>query len=303
MPRKIQTSYTKSPTKTITVIGDSHTYNTSLGVPAHKFYPARLQALLNARGASVKCRNFGISGNTTSDMIGRKACLDSVDVPDLVIMYAGPNDTSSRGSSLVVASPSPTTTTASVTAAQGAYFAVGSYVTINSQTVRITARSTDALTWTPALSGAPSTGDTVQVATTSNLTALGNYVIAAQVAAGKTPRLVIPLQHYLNFASGGDTVGTPYAPYVTLRAQQQAAVTALDGVSGAEVIAVSFWQHMANLITNATPVNGVTYTQGDFAWHVLTGNIHLNAAGESILADALDAAIAAETGWLDALTG
>lgn len=288
--RKLQTTYTTSPLKRIACLGDSHTNNWGLGVNSDQFYAARLQGLLKTAGAKVLARNFGISGHTTSDLIRRQAALTTMEVPDLAIIYVGTNDGNAQGSSTVVASPAPTTTSASVASGTGKQFAPGCNVLINGQSVKIQTQSTDALTWTPALSAAPATGATIALDTQTNIVTLGTNIKNAMTAAGKTPRVVICGQHYLNYSSGGDTVGTPYAPNATLRSQQQAAAATVGAVY------CDFFAGMAARITNGTD------TQGSYKWHVLDSNSHLNAYGQSILASLLNSTITAQSGWLAALS-
>jgi acyl-CoA thioesterase-1 len=80
----------------IVALGASNTYGsgrgrTAGGVPSSQAYPAKLQALLRARGMAAHVSNAGIPGDTTGGMLGR---LDSA-VPDgtrIVILQPGGND-------------------------------------------------------------------------------------------------------------------------------------------------------------------------------------------------------------------
>jgi acyl-CoA thioesterase-1 len=54
----------------IVAFGASNTYGQNAGGPPRAF-PARLQALLKAKGHNVTITNAGISGNTTADMLRR----------------------------------------------------------------------------------------------------------------------------------------------------------------------------------------------------------------------------------------
>jgi acyl-CoA thioesterase-1 len=74
---------------TIVALGASNTYGK--GVARNQAYPAQLEAILRAKGLSVRVVNAGISGDTTEGMLGR---LDSA-VPDgtsAVILQPGGND-------------------------------------------------------------------------------------------------------------------------------------------------------------------------------------------------------------------
>ncbi len=73
----------------IVVLGASNTYGK--GVARNAAFPARLQAILRARGHDVRVANAGINGDTTAGMLRR---LDSA-VPTgtrVVILQPGNND-------------------------------------------------------------------------------------------------------------------------------------------------------------------------------------------------------------------
>lgn len=74
---------------TVVALGASNTYGK--GVARNQAYPAQLEALLRARGLSVRVINAGINGDTTGGMLGR---MDGV-VPkgtSAVILQPGGND-------------------------------------------------------------------------------------------------------------------------------------------------------------------------------------------------------------------
>jgi acyl-CoA thioesterase-1 len=74
---------------TVVALGASNTYGK--GVARNQAYPAQLEALLRARGLSVRVINAGINGDTTGGMLGR---MDSA-VPkgtSAVILQPGGND-------------------------------------------------------------------------------------------------------------------------------------------------------------------------------------------------------------------
>ena len=79
----------QADTVTIVALGASHT--AGWGVPFDQAYPARLQALLQAKGVDAVVRNRGIAGDTTGGMLAR---LESVVRPGtrLVILQPGTND-------------------------------------------------------------------------------------------------------------------------------------------------------------------------------------------------------------------
>jgi acyl-CoA thioesterase-1 len=77
----------------IVALGASNTYGK--GVARNQAYPAQLEAILRARGDSVRVINAGINGNTTGQMLAR---LDRA-VPkgtSVVILQPGGNDRRKR---------------------------------------------------------------------------------------------------------------------------------------------------------------------------------------------------------------
>ncbi|MCX6216505.1 hypothetical protein [Spirosoma sp.] len=79
--------------QTITAIGDSQTdLKAGYGVAAYNMWTAQLSKRLNTLGCSTKPRCFGVSGNTTSEMLGRAGLLFLYDTPAIGIIYGGVND-------------------------------------------------------------------------------------------------------------------------------------------------------------------------------------------------------------------
>jgi acyl-CoA thioesterase I len=73
---------------TIVALGASNTYGK--GVARNQAYPAQLEAILRAKGHTVRVINAGINGNTTRQMLAR---LDSATrSASLVILQPGGND-------------------------------------------------------------------------------------------------------------------------------------------------------------------------------------------------------------------
>lgn len=230
MPRRIQLpTGDVVPRLTVAAIGDSLTYNHTLGVPMELFHPERVAVGLRALGAPVRSRNFGRSGDTTTQMLARISALTAIDTPKLAIIWGGVND---PGNSIV--------------------------------------------------------GSTTQ----SNITAMGTTLLNAGVEY-----LVVLNTQYLNYSSGGDSTGSPYSTYATLRPYQEAATDALETSYPGQVAFCDLYAYMRALIVAGT------YTQGDHLWHVADSNQHLNAVGEQIVADAVLATIEAQTGWVADLGG
>jgi lysophospholipase L1-like esterase len=206
-------------------------------------------------------------------------------VANIAVIYGGTNDR--QYDTTVQASPTPTSTVFAVGAGKGDFYLPGTHLLVGAESALISSVSTDTITLAAPLSGgAPAAGTAVVLDTQTNLTAVGNAIRAA----GCT-RIVYGLMHYYNYSSGGDTHSTPLASNVTMRALQSAAAAAVTGA-----VTCNFWNWMDNLIQTGAAV------QGSYSWHVLDSNIHLNANGEMIIAQALYATIAAQTGWLAALS-
>lgn len=300
--RKLQIAASHPPRYTIACLGDSYTYNTSLGVTADGFYPYQTQAQLNAAGASIKARNYGISGDTTAGLLFRMAQSIQFEIPDIAVIYQGTND--SNGFSTTVASSSSQSVFTVQTGAGAAYKA-GGYVIVNGTLTsgQVTGGTSgqilsvvgDVITLTAPIGFTITNGMNVGMDTQNNLIAIGNFL----KNAGCT-RLIYGLLHYLNFSSGGDTTSTPIAARAVIRTMQTNAATAVGGV------VADYYTYMKNLIVNATHVtiNGVTYVfvQGDHQWHVLDLNPHPNSIGGVILATVNNNAIQAQSGWLAAIS-
>ena len=294
MAKLSQTSYAVNRfRRQILFIGDSMTYNVSYDMTADKYPPHQLQKLLVAAGYNLVCRNFGRAGNTTGDMILRQSLFAQWGVPDIAIINASVNDYAYD--TTVQASPSPTTTTFTVGAGLGTGYKAGSYctVTIGGTTYSrlISNVSTNAITLSTALPSAPSAGDAVKIDTTNNIVTMVNYL--SSLGVGK---FIICGMGYENLASGGDTLTTPLAANITLRAKQSAAATAI----GSNATYVDLWTPMrAQLVTE---IGLGTNSEGSGSWNQSTTDIHYNAKGSAIIAGIIKDAILASTALKSAIS-
>lgn len=260
----------------LAAIGDSITHGVVADVTQAEAYPALLQSRV---GRIVNAINSGDQGDSTANMLNRRATIVADGTPDIVIIYGGTNDVVPAGT--VQASPVPTATVFALEAGKGGYYAADGWITVAGESAQILSVAGDTITLTAALAaGAPAVGAAVAIDTQKNLTELALY---AQ-AIGCT-KVLIPGSHYWNWTTGGDTTTVELPRNATLRAKQAAAAAA------AGVVYVDLYAHMRDLILAGT------YTQGDNGWHSSTNNQHLNEAGQSILADAFLAAMQSE-GWL-----
>lgn len=76
----------------ICFMGDSLTNNAILGVNLFNAHPRKLQDKLRANGALVVCRNFGKSGDTTTQMLSRFGDMTLFGTPDIGVIFGGVND-------------------------------------------------------------------------------------------------------------------------------------------------------------------------------------------------------------------
>lgn len=260
----------------LVAIGDSLTHGVVADVTQAEAYPA----LLDSRfGRLASVINAGDQGDSTANMMTRRADLISDGTPDIVIIYGGTNDVSPAGT--VQASPAPTSTVFAIEAGKGQYYSADGWITVAGESAQILSVATDTITLTAALAaGAPAAGAAVAIDTQKNLTELALY------AQGKgCDKILIAGNHYWNWTSGGDTTSVELPRNATLRTKQEAAATA------ASAVYVDLYEHMRQLILAGT------YTQGDNGWHSSANNQHLNEAGQQILADAFTVAMQAQ-GWL-----
>ena len=285
MAKLTQSTYTVNRfRKQILCVGDSMTYNVTYDMTADKYYPHVLQTLLNTAGYPLVCRNFGRAGNTTGDMILRQSLFTQWGVPDIAIIHGSVNDYAQD--TTVAASPAPTTTVFSVGAGKGQYYQVGSYLTVvvggTTYSRLISSVATDAITISTALPSAPTAGAAVTIDTTSNIVAMATYLSGLGVG-----KFIICGMGYENLASGGDTLTTPLAANVTLRAKQSAAATAI----GSNATYVDLWTPMrAQLVTEIGPGSN---SEGSGSWNQSTTDIHYNATGSAIIASIIKDAILA----------
>ena len=244
--------------------GDSHTFNVSFGLLEPDFYPG-----LIASDTQRVARNAGGSGESSAQMLSQVSDFLSTGVPDIATIYGGSNDVDT----VVSASPAPTITVFNVLDA--AKLAVDGWIAVNGESRKIAALNGAEVTLSSALTTVPADGDTVSIDTEANL----REWVQVVTAAGANQVAVVG-SHYLNFASGGDTISVEQPLRADCRAQQ-ASAAALEGV-----LYVDTYAYMRQAIIDGAVV------QGDWAaWHQGPTDTHLNVAGERILADAIKNAL------------
>ena len=244
--------------------GDSHTFNVSFGMPEAQFYPALVGA-----GEGIVARNFGASGESSAHMLAAVDSLFVEDIPSIASIYAGSNDEITQ----IVASPVPTADSFDVDDASK--LAVGGWIQVNSESRKVASLTGTSVVLEAPLTIIPIAGDELAVDTFANIVGWIQAVKAKGVA-----RVVVVGSHYLNFASGGDTVNTEQSLRASVRGAQKAAALA----EGADY--VDTYAHMRVLILAGD------VAQGDWTvWHQGVTNTHLTPAGEVVLANAIRASL------------
>lgn len=304
--RRIATTDTKYPRKTIACMGDSLTDNYTWGVADHDFWPSVLAMLLNADGCHVKARNFGTSGEKSYQMMNRIACMYQFDVPDLGVIWAGQNDRIATAVTSITRADA--TATITTTANHGRpvgdvvqWVIAGADQAEYNGTVDVTI--TGAKTGTYSVTGTPATPATGTITyydsydqTEAYIEAMGEALFTAGVG-----RVLICSRHYLNYdsGSGGDNVGgeAVEVPSGSLWTAQRDAATDLLAAHEDAVLFVDIYSWFYDLLV-ANP----TWVDDADLWQIASGNVHNSVEGNRQIALCIEAAIHAESGWKSALT-
>ncbi len=117
MIRPIPSTVTRSRKLTLASIGDSLTMNYSLGIAPVCAWPEVLAGNLRSAGVSIRSRNFGVSGETSSQNLSRIAAMTQFDVPAIATIWTGHNDLTN--------SIQPATTTSNINAMVSSLVAAG----------------------------------------------------------------------------------------------------------------------------------------------------------------------------------
>lgn len=311
----------------ITALGDSQTdLRSSYGVMASDMWTASLCNRLNAAGCSTQPIVFGVSGDTTAQILARADASFLYSMPAIGIIYGGVND---PGGSLTSSQ-----TQANIQAlckvlkyrvcGEGA--GLGSGVTVASQAnLPANGRLGDRYV---VMSDTSTTGGRPAGISTSNPTITGNYSASPQqtvwecrnkqageggwgrVATNTTStfvdgvsKVIVVSTNYLNYATGGDNynatagTGTQFTSYATVRTAVSAAATA-EGVAYCDL-----YSFQSKLIYGGT-FEGQTITsettQGSASWHCLPTNQHHNAYGHETVDRAVYYTIL-NKGWINSL--
>lgn len=292
-------------TATAAAIGDSQSdFAAGFGVRPSRTWSQVLATILTAAGKPTRCRAYGISGDTTTGMLGRADVLQMHEIPDLALIHGGVND---PGNSITQA-----TTQANLQAiikslkygATGAGAGLGAGVSVAGQ-ASLPANGApgqryvvmaDTSTTGGVAASAPGQATTIggSVAGGGQSVWEYRYPLAGEYGWGRVAvsgapthckRIVVVSPNYLNFSVNGDTLTTPYAAYANIRAAQQAAVAAENVVVGgaASVIYSDVYNFLRSRIVAGTDpdFSAVAYDQAR-SWHYVANNQHKSAYGHAL---------------------
>lgn len=301
---------------TLAAIGDSQTdTDAAYGVPGYLCWPALLATGLKAEGIPARARNFGVSGDTTTQMLARFSSMFRYDTPDIGIIYGGVNDPGASITSGTTQSNLQAMCAALKHGAKGNGIASGSTVAgqatlpgdgeIGQRYVVLSDTSTTggAVAWHPS-HATTITGTNAGVTVWEHRYPLAGEMGWGRVAISTTAptavkKIIVISTNYLNWTTGGDTLSTPYATYAPLRTAAQAAVTAENVTVGgvASVVYADLYNLQKSRIQAGTDPNfaSVSYDQTK-SWHIFVNNQHHSAYGHLLVAQAARGVI--PSAWL-----
>lgn len=290
--------------KTVVCFGDSQTdSDAGYGVHGFETWPAVLQESLKAAGVNARCRSFGVSGDTSAQMLARVQDAFVYGRPDCAVLYIGVNDSSGTQANIQAAikalkhraigdeyGSGPTVAGQASLPATGR---LGQRYVVLSDTSSTGGMAAVDPRHHATITGAGGSAQTVWEYRYSAAGELGWGRVATAATAPLTDvdgaplgvkYIVVVSTNYLNFTAGGDTPSTPYAANATIRTAQQAAVTAETG-NGTTVTYADLYAAQKALITGSSvpDFSAVAYDQTK-SWHYKQDNQHHNAFGHSLVA-------------------
>jgi lysophospholipase L1-like esterase len=314
--RKIQTNYTKYPARKLVALGDSLSlYN--IGAPAHAYWPSVLARSLQGLNCGINELNLGVPGLTTLEMIGMFAAATQFGPPDLSILFGGHNDMSISGTLAAGSGNVGRTITVCLRPAMGSNNAssVGAalkHISWNGGANKATGISVTGQTAT-TITVTTTSGDNLPSAQTpvairqdtrANLKTLAELLLTKGC-----PRVMICSTHFQNYNGGGDNSAgnVPNAapsPGIRLDLWNAQFGAAEDEIAlhPGKVAFCDLYEAMYDVLVNpANPFYQPNKAGIDTFWHIATGNTHMNALGNQIVADAVLKTLQSQTGWLDEL--
>jgi hypothetical protein len=307
--------------QTITVGGDSQTTDeTSYGVLPRDTWGGCLSRTLRAEGRDVQVRAFGVSGDTTANLLDRLASMLLYDTPAIAGLMIGVND---PGASIAQATTQLNIEAAVMALKHGAKgdgLDSGVYVAGQANLPAVgggIGQRMVVLNDTSATGGAAAWHSS-QLATVAGAGPGGPTVWEwrepvpgengwGRIAVRTTPPTVVPRvfvvsANYLNWTTGGDSLAVPYATYAPVRAAQAAAAAAqnVDVAGVASVAFVDLYTFQRARIVAGTDLDfkATAYDQTRSA-HVADTNQHHSIYGHALVAQAVRAGVPAA--WINAL--
>lgn len=288
-------------------MGDSLSHPNTMQCALHLCGPAVFEAKLRSVGVDARVMNRARDGATTaitgSNMGARMASLTAGAPLDLCVIFGGVND---PGSAITQAQTQANIQAMLQMAKFGAVGVVAAETALPERGIpgsRIVVLADSSSTGgvaaslgqTPNVGGA---GGGLVTTWEYRYGIAGEYgwgrIATSATPADRCSRLVVVSTQFLNY-SGGDTVSTPYASYVNVRAAQVAAAAAEGAVY------CDLYGAMRQLIVDGVvPDMSSVYTQAR-AWHVASANQHLNQFGQEIVAQSVFATVSTQPSWLDDL--
>lgn len=295
--------------KTAVALGDSQTQPWQWGNLPFRAWAPLLDAALG-RFWQVRCLALG--GNTTANLLARTGAAFRWETPDLAIIYIGVND---PGASITQATTQLNIEGIVMALKHGASgneadynIAVAGqanlpdtglpgqrYVVLNDSSTtggKVARRGGDA----PTITGSAA-GPTVWEYRLPRVGELGWGRVAVRATAPTAvKRIVVVTANYQNWTTGGDTLTTPYAAYVPVRAAQAAAVAAqnVNAAGVPSVVLADLYAFQKARIQNGEDpdFSATGYDQAQ-SWHAIQNNQHHNDYGHELVEACVEARIAA----------
>lgn len=299
----------------LTVGGDSQTdIQAGYGVEAWNTWGPRLaDAITLGNKDKYRSRVFGLSGDTSAQLLARAGMMLYYDIPYIAAVAIGINDPNASidangttlnnraiilalkhgakgdGENLAISVASQSNLP--VMAEPGSRYVV---LSDTSTTGGAAARQGQAAT----IAGSAS-GPTVWECRYPLAGELGwGRVANSSTAPTATKKILILGAPYTNWTTGGDTPSTPNAARKVIRDAQKAAVTAesTNTSDGPSVVFVDVYEFMRQrIIAGTDPDFSVAAYDQSKSWHASQNNQHVNAYGHALTAQAAD--ISARSAW------
>jgi len=284
----------------VAVVGDSIISGTTTGVGYYDQIPSFLGQLLYKRGCCAVCRNFGISGQRTDEMLARINQIFRRDfgTPDLVVLEGGSNDYNfNSGTAQANITLYMTAMVKYLKAGAKGYVTNPSSLPANGNlgdyyVVTVDNDSTGGFNPDSGQSGAGGNACTLWKCTGVQ-GGIKGWGRANTPSTWVVPKIVIMNKHFLNFSGSGDN----YSP-TAVNSESVIINTAVHNVCvNEDVLEGDIWTWLANRIASGE------FTYQDWtSWHCADGDIHPSAQGCNLFAQYLDELIADQTDWVTDLS-